>query len=85
LLLSFHALCPRAEEYYRELGQRRFNPRVHIAKIMDLSEVYAPAKVARAIEDAFKFAVFFSDYGVSVFGLAMLNSLIAPEALDRWN
>ena len=62
LLLSFYALCPRAEEYYRELGQRRFNPRVHIAKIMALSEVYGPDKVARALEDAFEFAAFSSDY-----------------------
>jgi hypothetical protein len=62
LLLSFYALCPRAEEYYRELGQRRFNPRVHIAKIMALREVYGPDKVARAIEDAFEFAAFSSDY-----------------------
>ena len=52
---------------YRELGQRRFNPRVHTAKIMALSEVYGPDKVARAIEDAFNFAAFSSDYGVSVF------------------
>ncbi|MBV8415955.1 MAG: IS21 family transposase [Verrucomicrobia bacterium] len=62
LLLSFYTLCPRAEEYYRQLGQRRFNPRVHIAKIMALSEVYGPDKVARAIEDAFEFAAFSSDY-----------------------
>jgi transposase len=62
LLLAFYALCPRAEEYYRQLGQRRLNPRVHIAKIMALSEVYGPDKVARAIEDAFEFAAFSSDY-----------------------
>ena len=62
LLLAFYALCPRAEEYYRQLGQRRLNPRVHIAKIMALSEVYGPDKGARAIEDAFEFAAFSSDY-----------------------
>ena len=62
LLSSFYALCPRAEEYYRQLQERRFNPRVHIAKIMALSEVYGPDKVARAIEDAFEFAAFSSDY-----------------------
>jgi transposase len=62
LLLSFYALCPRAEEYYRQLQERRLNPRLHIAKIMALSEVYGPDKVARAIEDAFEFAAFSSDY-----------------------
>ena len=62
VLLAFYALGPRAEEYYRQLQQRRLNPRVHIAKIMALSEVYGPDKVARAIEDAFEFAAFSSDY-----------------------
>jgi cobalt-zinc-cadmium efflux system protein len=62
LLLSFYALCPRAEEYYRQLQERRLNPRLHIAKIMALSEVYGPNKVARAIEDPFEFAAFSSDY-----------------------
>jgi hypothetical protein len=32
LLSSFYALCPRSEEYYRRLQERRFNPRFHIAK-----------------------------------------------------
>jgi hypothetical protein len=62
LLLSFYALCPRAQEYYRQLQDRRLNPRIHIAKIMALSEVYGPDKVARAIEDALEFAAFSSDY-----------------------
>src|SRR5271166_4050782 len=62
LLLSFYALCPRAQEYYRQLQDRRLNPRIHIAKIMALSEVYGPDKVARAIEDAFEFRAFSSDY-----------------------
>jgi hypothetical protein len=55
LLLRFYALCPHAEEYLRELKKRRLNPRQHIAKIMALSEVYSPDKVARAIEDSFVF------------------------------
>jgi hypothetical protein len=62
LLSGFYALCPRAEEYDRQLEERRFNPRVHIAKIMALTEVYGPDKVARAIEDASEFAAFSSDY-----------------------
>jgi transposase len=62
VLLAFYALCPRAEEYYRQLQERRFNARLHIAKIMALSEVYGPDKVACAIEDAFEFAAFSSDY-----------------------
>jgi hypothetical protein len=62
LLLSFYALCPHAQEYYRQLQDRRLNPRIHVAKIMALSEVYGPDKVARALEDAFEFRAFSSDY-----------------------
>src|SRR5207253_293171 len=62
LLLDFYALCPQAQQYHRQLQDRRLNPRIHIAKIMALSEVYGPDKVARAIEDAFEFAAFSSDY-----------------------
>jgi hypothetical protein len=62
LLLDFYTLCPRAEEYYRQLQERRLNPRLHIAKIMALREVYGPDKVARAVQDAFDFEAFSSDY-----------------------
>src|ERR1700747_1699348 len=61
-LLSFYALCPLSQEYYRQLQDRRLNPRIHVAKIMALSEVYGPDKVARALEDAFEFRAFSSDY-----------------------
>jgi hypothetical protein len=62
MLLRFYALCPHAEEYLRQLKERRLNPRQHVAKIMALSEVYTPDKVARAIEDSFEFQAFSSDY-----------------------
>jgi len=62
LLLSFYALCPHAQEYYCQLQDRRLNPRIHVAKIMALSEVYGPDKVARALEDALEFRAFSSDY-----------------------
>lgn len=62
VLLAFYALCPRAEAYYRRLQERPLNPRIQVAKIMALSELYGPDKVARALEDAFEFAAFGSDY-----------------------
>jgi hypothetical protein len=62
LLLSFYALCPSAQEYHRQLQDRRLSPRHHIAKIMALSQAYGTDKVARAIEDAFEFQAFSSDY-----------------------
>jgi hypothetical protein len=53
LLLAFYALCPRSEEYHRRLEERRLNARVHLTKIMALSDIYGKDKVARALEDAF--------------------------------
>lgn len=61
-LLSFYALSPRAEEYALQLQERRLNSRQHIAKILALSEAYGREKVARAIDDAFEFQAFSSDY-----------------------
>ncbi len=62
LLLSFYALCSRALEYHQKLEERRFNARFHIARIMALSEVYGKDKVIRAIEDAFVFDAYSSEY-----------------------
>ena len=62
VLLGFYALCPHAEEYLRQLKERHINPHQHVAKIIALSEVYTPDKVARAIEDSFEFQAFSSDY-----------------------
>ena len=81
VLLAFYALCPRAEEYYCQLQERRFNARLHIAKIMALSEVYGSDKVARAIEDAFEFAAFSSDYIANI--LEQRERLATTQSLRR--
>jgi len=62
LLMCFLKLSPKAEEYYRELGQRRMNPRHHIRQIVALSEIYPAEKITRAIEDAFTFQAFSCEY-----------------------
>lgn len=61
-LLSFYALSPRAEQYALQLRERRLNSRLHIARILALSEAYGREKVARAIDDAFEFQAFSSEY-----------------------
>lgn len=38
------------------------NPHHHVRKIVALSEIYPPDSVARAIEDAFHFQAFSSEY-----------------------
>jgi transposase len=62
LLMRFLTLSPQAEAYYRQLSQRRMNPRHHIRKIVALSEIYGVEKTARAIEDAFAFQAFSCEY-----------------------
>jgi len=62
IFMRFLSLSPKAEQYYRKLAQRRMNPHHHVRKIVALSEIYDPEAVARAMEDAFSFEAFSSDY-----------------------
>jgi len=62
LLGRFLALSPQAEAYYQALAERRLNPRHHVQKIVALSEIYGTEAVARAMEDAFTFQAFSSEY-----------------------
>jgi transposase len=62
LLQRFLQLSPQAEAYYRELQQRRMNPRHHIRQIVALSEIYGPEKTARVMQDAFVFQAFSCEY-----------------------
>lgn len=62
LLMCFLALSSCAETYYRQLQERRFNPRHHVARIVALSEIYGVEKVARAMEDAVFFQAFSCEY-----------------------
>jgi hypothetical protein len=62
LFLRFLALCPKAQEYYQQLEQRRLNPKHHVQKIVALSELYGTEAVARAMEDAFTYQAFSCEY-----------------------
>lgn len=62
LFLRFLALSAKAEEYYRQLQQRRLNPKHHVQKIVALSELYGIDAVARALEDAFTYQAFSCEY-----------------------
>ena len=62
LLQRFVSLTARADQYYRELEQRRLNPVHHMRKIVALSEIYGAQATARALDDAFHFGAFSSDY-----------------------
>ena len=62
LYMRFVTLSPKAETYYRQLEKRRMNPRHHVRKIVALSDIYGADAVARAMEDAFFYQAFSSDY-----------------------
>jgi len=62
LLLAFLSLGPQAQEYGRQLQHKRLNAPHHIQKIVALSEVYGPDKVARALQDALHFEAIGCEY-----------------------
>lgn len=62
LLLTFLGLCPQAELYCVKLRQKRLNTPHHIQKIVALTEIYGPDKVARSIEDALRFEAIGCEY-----------------------
>jgi len=76
LLMRFLKLSPRAEEYYRQLQQRRMNARHHIRQIVALSEIYGAERIARAIEDTFTFQAFSCEY---IANLLEQRERILPE------
>jgi transposase len=58
----FLLLSPLADAYYQQLKQRRLNPRHHVQKIVALSEIHGPDKVARALADATEFQAYSCEY-----------------------
>ena len=62
LFLRFLSLSPHAHDYYRQLEQRRLNPRHHVQKIVALSELYGIQEVERALQDAFTYQAFSCEY-----------------------
>jgi transposase len=62
LLKRFLSLSSQAENYYRQLAERKLSWRLHLRKIVALADVYGVEKVARAIEDALVYRAFASDY-----------------------
>ena len=55
-------LGSKAEEFYRQMQERRPNARMHMRKIVGLSEIYGVDAVRLAMEDAFELQVFSSEY-----------------------
>jgi len=81
IFMRFLALSPMADQYYRKLELRRMNAHHHIRKIVALSEIYPPDDVRRAIEDAFAFEAFSSEYITNLLEQRS-RSLPQPQALQ---
>jgi transposase len=77
VFMRFLALSPRAEAYYLQLETRRLNPHHHVRKIVALSDIYTPEAVARAMEDAFVYEAFSSEY---IANLVEQRARCTPEA-----
>ena len=76
VFMRFLALSPQAEAYYLQLEARRLNPHHHVRKIVALSDIYTPEAVARAMEDAFVYQAFSSEY---IANLVEQRARFAPE------
>jgi transposase len=61
-LLTFYALSPHAEFYHQQLKARHLNERIHINKIVALTEIHGTGKVALALEDAIQSQAYSSQY-----------------------
>lgn len=76
LYRRFLTISNRAQEYYRQMENRRMNPRRHVRQIVALSEIHGNEAVARAMEDAFAFQAFSSEY---ILNLLEQRSRFLPE------
>ena len=62
LLVNFLALSPRAQAYREGLEAKRVNARVHLRKILALTELHGKEAVARALDDGLELQAFSSEY-----------------------
>jgi hypothetical protein len=55
-------LCPQAQAYYEQLGERRLNVRHHVQKIVALSEIFGAEATGRALTDAHELGAYSCEY-----------------------
>ena len=61
-MVQFLALSSRAQAYLEGLEAKRVNARVHLRKILALSELYGRQAVARALDDGLELHAFSAEY-----------------------
>ena len=62
ILQRFLQLTPLAQEYYRQLEQRRVHARHHVRNIVALSEIHGVEAVARALTDTHELQAYSCEY-----------------------
>jgi len=60
--LAFLRLCPQAQAYYEQLGERRLNVGHHVQKIVALSEIFGAEATGRALTDAHELGAYSCEY-----------------------
>ena len=61
-LHTFYAISPHSEHYHQQLTARHLNERIHINKIVALTEIHGTEKVALAMQDAIQSQAYSSQY-----------------------
>ncbi len=62
IYMRFLSLSDKAQEYFKQLQDRRLNAFHHVRQIVALSEIYPMEQVSMAIDDAFSFSAFSCEY-----------------------
>ncbi len=84
IYMRFLSISPKAESYYRQIEQRRMNPHHHITRIVALSDIYGQDAVCQAMEDAFVFQAFSSEYIANILEQRLrIREEAAPLQLTR--
>ncbi|MEA2114892.1 MAG: IS21 family transposase [Thermodesulfobacteriota bacterium] len=81
VIKRFMMLSPLAVDYYQALENKRMNPLIHVRKIVALSEIHGIEPVRRAMEDAFSFQAFSSEYIANILEQRK-NVPVQPAALQ---
>lgn len=81
LLLRFLALSAHAPAYHAQLAERRLNLRHHVQKIVALSEIYSPADLGRALDDAHALGAYSCEYLTNLLEQRQRLTALVPGAL----
>lgn len=76
LMVNFLALSPRAQAYLQGLQAKQVNVRVHLRKILALTELHGKESVARALDDGLELRAFSAEY---IANILAARQRIGPE------